>query len=525
MNKSTIISIASMSALLATAATMWSVSQIASLRTEKSELNQLKQTARQALDRATSTMHAASVSLLTLEQLNLPPCSDEHREAMQKLSFNATHFEAVSYIENGAVKCDSWGNISPQQTMPQTEMLSDDGLLISFNQPFPGAMTTWRSSHYMLQINPLRFTDLGVPADTQLSVYYNDEKIAEKTTKLSKSGATDDYAANLQAGHFAVAINKPRAAASAAVREQTILLLPWAAAMIALILLAIVASVRRRLSFIGELKHAVAEKRFVNHYQPIIDLRNGRCIGAEALVRWQRPDGSLVRPDLFIPCAEQHALIAAITDIVITTLISDLQEFLRSNRDFHIAINVAPEDLKSGRVLDVLATQLAAAEINANQIWIEATERGTLDIKHARATILRAQQAGHTVAIDDFGTGYSSLSYLQEIPLDVLKIDKSFIDTIGNDAATSEHAGVTPHIIHMAQSLRLKIVAEGVETARQVDYLRARGVEYAQGWWFSKALSVHEFLAYHARTDGHEASSSLDLPRPARPYSNRLTHV
>ena len=156
------------------------------------------------------------------------------------------------------------------------------------------------------------------------------------------------------------------------------------------------------------------------------------------------------------------------------------------------------DGLQSGRFLAVLAKTLADANVASEQIWLEATERGFMNAAAARATIERARAAGHVIAIDDFGTGYSSLSLLETLPLDTLKIDKSFIRAIGKQAATSL---VIPHIIEMGHSLNFKIVAEGVETEAQQVYLRDAGVEFAQGWLYSKALPADDFLAFHNLTN------------------------
>jgi sensor c-di-GMP phosphodiesterase-like protein len=249
---------------------------------------------------------------------------------------------------------------------------------------------------------------------------------------------------------------------------------------------------RRRLSPLGELSIAVQRREFIVHYQPLIELKTGICVGAEALVRWRRPDGQMVRPDLFIPLAEENGLIEEITDQVIYATIAELKTVLLADRSLHIAVNLAADDIKSGRILPVIQAVLENTGILTQQIWLEATERGFMDVKSARATIEEARRRGHSVAIDDFGTGYSSLQYLQELPLDALKIDKSFIDTIGTDSATSS---ITPHIIDIAKSLDLYIVAEGIERQEQADYLIERGVQYGQGWLFSKALPAAEFIA------------------------------
>ncbi|WP_363612304.1 EAL domain-containing protein [Mesorhizobium sp.] len=250
---------------------------------------------------------------------------------------------------------------------------------------------------------------------------------------------------------------------------------------------------RRRLSPSGELQIAVRKHEFIVHYQPIVELRTGNCIGAEALVRWKRPNGSLVRPDLFIPLAEESGLITAITDQVIAMVVFDLNRLLVADRSLHIAINLSATDVGTARVLPIIEKALQHTGIQPQQIWLEATERGFVDINSARSTLIRAREMGHAVAIDDFGTGYSSLSYLEGLPLDALKIDKSFIDTISTNSATSS---VTPHIIDMAKTLKLKIVAEGVETQAQADYLAARDVDYGQGWLFAKPMPASEFIAY-----------------------------
>ncbi|AMX94432.1 hypothetical protein A4R28_15750 [Mesorhizobium ciceri] len=130
--------------------------------------------------------------------------------------------------------------------------------------------------------------------------------------------------------------------------------------------------------------------------------------------------------------------------------------------------------------------------IRPQQIWLEATERAFIDINSARSTLVRARELGHAVAIDDFGTGYSSLSYLEGLPLDALLIDKSFIDTISTNSATNS---VTAHIIDMAKTLKLKIVAEGGETQALADHLAARDVDYGQGRLFARPMPASEFIA------------------------------
>lgn len=253
---------------------------------------------------------------------------------------------------------------------------------------------------------------------------------------------------------------------------------------------------RRRLSLAGELAAAVRRREFVVHYQPIIDLRSGRCVGAEALIRWIRPGGKTLRPDLFISIAEENGLMTRITEEVFRLVIRDMEDLLAEDRGMHIAVNLSAGDLKDGKVLRVLQEMLEGTAIDARQIWLEATERGFMDVDKARCIIEQAREQGHAVAIDDFGTGYSSLSYLQRLPLDTLKIDKSFVDTIGTDSATHK---VTDHIIDMAKSLNLLTVAEGIERQEQADHLKNRNVDFGQGWLFGKPMPAPEFILYYRK--------------------------
>jgi sensor c-di-GMP phosphodiesterase-like protein len=179
-----------------------------------------------------------------------------------------------------------------------------------------------------------------------------------------------------------------------------------------------------------------------------------------------------------------------------------------ADRSLHIAINVSAADITTGRVLGVIAVALERTNIRPQQIWLEATERGFIDVESAKTTIARARQLGYMVAIDDFGTGFSSLQYLQGLPIDVLKIDKSFVDTIGKNVATGS---VISHIIDMARELNLQMVAEGVETEIQASYLLAHRVEFAQGWLYSKPLPAEEFIDFcRQATQRHAAARGLE---------------
>jgi sensor c-di-GMP phosphodiesterase-like protein len=293
-------------------------------------------------------------------------------------------------------------------------------------------------------------------------------------------------------------------------------ILPMSLAMSALLVWVVIWVSRQRLAPEKELEIATRKREFVAHYQPIIELATGRCVAAEALIRWRRPDGSWMLPDLFIPMAEKTGLMPQLTVQMIDRVIDDMDYLLRTDRNLHISINIPAIEMESGRFLPLLTAATRKARIHPSQIWLEITERGFMNADAATKAVEQARSAGFIVAIDDFGTGYSSLSLLERLPLDALKIDKSFVDAIGRDAATSV---VTPHIIAMAQGLKLKMIAEGIETREQETYLQDAGVELAQGWFYSKALPPDEFAAFYRRAN----FSDLDNPNVHRTFAESMT--
>jgi sensor c-di-GMP phosphodiesterase-like protein len=248
--------------------------------------------------------------------------------------------------------------------------------------------------------------------------------------------------------------------------------------------------VQQRRTLNGELQGALRRGEIRVLYQPIFDLSTRRCVGAEALVRWRRPDGTLTSPELFIPLAENTGLIREITDFVMQQLLEQLGQVLRANPHLYISVNLAACDVMEPRIGEVVGRLLAAYRVAPRQIAFEVTERGLIDVVPARENLQALRDLGHQVLIDDFGTGYCSLAYLQTLPVDCLKIDKAFIDALGHDAASS---GVAPHIIRMAHSLQLKVIAEGIESEAQALLLNSEGVNYGQGWLFAQALNSRQF--------------------------------
>ncbi|KUF35544.1 EAL domain-containing protein [Xanthomonas phaseoli] len=478
------------------------------------EEGKLSQLAALSIRRTESAFDEAHGALLSMAASRLPPCSPADLAQMRALVLTSHYIVELGRFQQGRLSCTSWGQL--RNTVPQrtADFVVKRGIAVT-TRLLPLAnpqrpLMALQLGDYNVLINPDTLADINIPPGLQLAIGTPDGQILSSTGTAAEHLLIDPTAKREpgdlllsqvlfgrdRRGDWAAVVTEPVAYLRGPLAAARLQLVPIGIAVALLLVGAVLWVSRRRLSPLARLEIAVQRGEFIVHYQPIVALDSGACVGAEALVRWQQPDGVLVPPDAFIPLAEQSGLILPITDLVVAEVIRELGSTLAADPALHVAINVSADDIKSGRVQGVLAQALRGTGVDSGQLWVEATERSLMDIDAARTTITHLRGAGHTVSIDDFGTGYSSLQYLQGLPLDSLKIDKSFVDTIGTHSATS---AVTAHIIEMAKTLRLRTIAEGIERQEQLDYLRAHGVDLAQGWLFSRALPATGFIAYHAQ--------------------------
>jgi diguanylate cyclase (GGDEF)-like protein len=242
---------------------------------------------------------------------------------------------------------------------------------------------------------------------------------------------------------------------------------------------------QHRLAVATRLRQALPNAEFVAHYQPQVDLGTGHVFSTEALLRWKQPDGSLVLPGEFIRIAEETGVIVPLGEWVLREAAGQAARWRRDGRpDLSVAVNLSPRQLRRPGFPEVVAGILEEAGLPAAALQMEITE-GMLMVQSQEnlGVLEELARMGVRLAVDDFGTRYSSLAYLQRYPIQALKIDRSFVSGIGED--TSQTAIVTA-IIAMAQSLRLEVIAEGVETREQAEFLKARGCEAAQGYYFGR---------------------------------------
>lgn len=253
--------------------------------------------------------------------------------------------------------------------------------------------------------------------------------------------------------------------------------------------------VQKRLTIESELRRAIDRNELTLHYQPRIDTRDQRCVGVEALVRWQHPERGMIPPGDFIPVAEESGLIVPLGEWVMNEACQAAQRWQQAGCDpIRIAVNVSSKQFRRGNLLGLVESTLDKTGLPADRLEVEITE-GTLmeEPEQAAALLARIRALGTHVAVDDFGVGYSCLSYLKRLPIDILKIDASFVRDVTTDP---EDAAIVSTIIDLADNLHLGVIAEGVETVEHAQFLTGRGCKEAQGFLYSKPLAEGDLLDF-----------------------------
>ncbi|HWE64239.1 MAG TPA: EAL domain-containing protein [Chloroflexota bacterium] len=249
-----------------------------------------------------------------------------------------------------------------------------------------------------------------------------------------------------------------------------------------------------RLSLVGELRQAIDQGQLLLHYQPKLSVKTGQLDGVEALVRWHHPVRGLLPPDQFIPLAEHTGLITPLTHWVVQEAARQCRAWLDDGLSIHVAVNLSARLLHDARLAQTIATLLAAQDVRPEWLEIEITESAMMvDPARAQAVLSHLHQMGMRLAIDDFGTGHSSLAYVMRLPVDAIKIDKSFVLTM---AGGREGATIARSIIDLGHNLGLAVVAEGVENQATWNQLAALGCDLVQGYHLSRPLPAAELTRW-----------------------------
>ena len=253
-------------------------------------------------------------------------------------------------------------------------------------------------------------------------------------------------------------------------------------------------SEEERLALEADLRHAIRDGQLELHYQPKVDIANGRVRSAEALLRWKHPQRGFVPPNVFIPIAEETGLILTIGEWVLRRACTQMRSWLDGGLPpLRVSVNLSAKQFRHGDLTAVVCSALEDAQLQPGYLELELTESSIMhDAEASAATLQLLSTMGVHISIDDFGTGYSSLSYLWRLPLDKLKIDRSFVREL---LSNPDDVVIVKAIISLAHSLRLGVVAEGVETQEQLEHLRELGCDQYQGFFCSPAVPPDAFVA------------------------------
>lgn len=466
---------------------------------------------------ASLVVDEARAALSDINRVESRTCDLTHLQAMRRVAFTYRYVQEVIFLNGSQPLCSSLEQESHISPFPEAEKVNREGYNIWFTPSndlgIKHYMIAISRGNHMVVIDPRSFIDVipfgswpveaavigltrnrVVASSAPLPSSVWQKVLTEKLTQYEDAGNVYSIYRNTQA-NFAVVVWASTHPLKAASREQLMLWLPIGMMASLLMAFVVLRLLKKLQSPRYRLLNAIHARQLSVCYQPIMRLSDEQCIGVEALVRWPQEDGSVLTPDIFIPLAEQTGLISQLTRLVTEIVFSELSDWLHRHPGYYVSINLAPDDLKNSDYPTLLSELCQRYHVRPQQIAIELTEHGFADPKHTAPIVRQFRAAGHPIYIDDFGTGYSSLSYLQNLDADVLKIDKSFVDAL-------EYNTVAPHIIDMAHHLRLEIVAEGIETGKQAAWLRERGVQYGQGWLFSKAIDVKTLLPWWEHHNG-----------------------
>lgn len=486
----------------------------AHIRAVSETRNQLHSFAELALEKTELVVQQVELARDAIQQYQGKACTPAHQKRMQDIIRGRLYISELIYAQDDHFLCSTVMAPASPYIIPAADYKREPDVSIYYYRDTPFfagyKMTYMQRGHYVAVINPLSYSEVmsddptlawGV-YDTVTNSFFSVSEQAnveqllpllhrdESTFQQNNRFYTIAYS---EKRPIAIIVSTDNARFYQNLYYQATLTLPLGIICSIIVLLMWSRTREEYHSPRRLLQRAIDKRQLRLYYQPIIDIQNEKCVGAEALLRWPGFEGQVMSPAEFIPLAEKEGMIAQITDYVVEEVFNDLGHFLASQSHLYISINLSASDFHSSRLIALIAEKARQHSVLAQQIKVEVTERGFIDVPKTTPVIQAFRQAGFEVAIDDFGTGYSNLHNLYSLNVDILKIDKSFIDTLTTNSTS--HL-IAEHIIEMAQSLHLKAIAEGVETADQVNWLFKRGVQYCQGWYFAKAMPPQAFIQW-----------------------------
>lgn len=491
--------------------------------------------AAETLTLAESRLDDAATQLVSLGLKGVRGCSPSDIDMMQAAAQHASFVSEVAVLDGGGVGlCSAFGEprvvrrVSPEHgTVSPDVMLSIVAIGGSDSQKM--IRLQWRNADGTSlrvlvpgdDIFPYFLTSRMTAAFVAQAAMVDGAVIARKLTDpdLLRSEGPSSLSVSASAASTRYPLKIDVSAPGAALARANANLFVYAnlgglAFAVLAGLIAIVVS-RRSGGPIREMAEGIRKGEFVPYYQPVIDISSGRLTGCEVLVRWAKPDGRIIPPGRFVSLAEASGEIFPMTVSLMETARNDLVDLYADRPNLKLGFNLFAGHFDDTSVVDDVVRTFEGSAIRMSQLMFEVTERQPLhDIRRARLVIAKLQALGARVALDDVGTGHGGLSYLLKLGVDVMKMDKMFVDAIGTDRYS---VAIVDSLVKLADDMNLDLIAEGVETFEQVEYLRAKGVRMAQGYVFAPPLPAKSFRAL--------VEAMAPLGRDATPKSRSRSYV
>ena len=439
-------------------------------------------------------------------------CRIAHVDALRQTTFGTTPIKELSIVaSDGRTLCTDVGNQPEQRKVVSSEPLSAGSRNLLELVRFGGQSGQWLrirrpgtgygSGNGIAALIPAtlfvpQVSTAGGPVKFQARMLTaGGEVIAETGDAVSAANGDDVLAAELSSTKYGLqAVISASAASLSASQGDLRALGTIASGLLAIIILALSVLMprRERENPIDEIERAMKAGEFVPYFQPIVDIRSGRLRGAEVLIRWCKPDGTVVPPATFIPLAESSGLIIEMTRALMRRVCREAGAVLGARPHIKVGFNLTARHFANEEIVDDVRKIFKNSPLKLTQLVLEVTERQPIEnLTETRRVIAALQGLGIKVAIDDVGTGHSGLSYMLKLGVDIIKIDKMFIDSVGTDRHSNT---IIETLIDLAQNMRMDVIAEGVESFEQVLQLRELGIRAAQGFVFSPPLPCSAFL-------------------------------
>ncbi|MEO0496381.1 MAG: EAL domain-containing protein [Pseudomonadota bacterium] len=457
------------------------------------------------------TLGSSLQALITIASSNTPACSPQQLALMRRTVYEVDPIKELGVSGgDGSGICNHIGDDLRVRRLSEPVQSSNRNVLLQVvevrGSGKPAMMVSWvvNASERYVAIVPTSALLSGSLATASQEIA-KQISLADGTSVASHlwldqlMAAPDHVSSTTQSQNFPLIV---RLAAPKSLAFGRLLSIMQVVNIAGAAVLAVIGLVVYRLSKmpeqpLTEIERGIKREEFEPFYQPVIDISTGLMMGCEVLTRWRKADGSVVPPGAFIALAEASGLAVPMTRSVMQKVAQDLSDVRQHPSSLKIGINLFDAHFENTDIVDDIQAIFGDCDIRMSQLMFEITERQPLsNVARAQIVIKKIQSSGAKVALDDAGTGHGGLAYLQQFGMDAIKIDKMFIDRITPDV---ESAPIVDSMINMAKDLKMEVIAEGIEDAVQMEYLRQRGVKAAQGYLFAPPLPKKEYLALCAR--------------------------